>query len=70
MGTTPPQSGAPFKDSLNSRVNNAPLLMPAPQSAALSASRSTQAFRSLVQLLQWTMATAAPSGVVTMSISG
>ena len=34
MGTTPPQSGAPFKDSLNSRVNNAPLSMPAPQSAS------------------------------------
>ena len=42
----------------------------APHSAALSASRSTQAFKSLVQLLQWTMAATAPSGVVTMSISG
>ena len=32
--------------------------------------RTFVAFKSLVQLLQWTMATAAPSGVVTMSISG
>ena len=31
---------------------------------------STQAFRSLVQLLQCTMATGSPAGVVTISISG
>ncbi len=40
-----------------------------PSSCWYSLNRFTQALRSLVQLLQCTMATGRPSGVVTMSIT-
>ena len=54
----------------NSVVYTSPLFIESPAALAKPYSASAQALMSLVQLLQCTMATGRPVGVVTMSISG
>ena len=66
---TPPQSAAPSSALRYSTPYNSFLSTFTPKLSTHSPRRFTQAFRSEVQLLQCTMATGIPSGVVTMSIS-
>ena len=66
----PPQSGSPSSALLYRVPNSLFISTSTPKLSANSLKRPTQAFRSEVQLLQCTMATGLPSGVVTISSSG
>ena len=70
MLARPPPALSPVSASSKSLVKTSPLSSLAPMVSANSQSRSTHSLMSDVQLLQCTMATASPTGVVTRSISG
>ena len=70
METRPPASLSPESADSKSLVKTSPRSRSAPMSSAKSHSSPTQPLISEVQLLQWTIATGSPIGVVTRSISG
>src|SRR5918997_736739 len=65
----PPQSLAPSRAAVNSVSKTFDGSTSAPRAPANSANSPTHAFSSLAPLLQWTMATGSPAGVVTRSSS-
>ena len=70
MFTTPPQSLSPLRAEVKMDTYTSFMLTCRPAASAKPLSIPAQALISLVQLLQCTMATGMPLGVVTMSISG
>ena len=67
--TRPPQSGSPSSAWWYTRSYSSPLESLAPAAWSSWEKSFTQASRSEVQVLQWTMATGSPAGVATRSIS-